>query len=438
MNTFVIDAELRSPSYEGRNVSFIDRKDDVVEAVKFFNESNRHNFSIEIINIERQKITLNFSSPEEYKPNNLTIFSRYLYHKKNWKVFSGKESVLFSLVLASSNQPPETIPIPETLNAEPPVAARPVNAMRCLSAFFMDSLKSGVLGPILERVKNDDTLMLAIRKGYVNIYYRGGNILKIIEKGFGFDTFFDIKYDLSPDRSKFKDLKLPASINNVDDTNKWVSSVPVLKEIMDFWFSKNLRLEREFQQLVERENNRSSISGETEYFINDIEFYDPGITAKFDILAIKWLASDRSKCANCKAALIEMKYGDNAIDGTAGIIDHLNKLEAFLKEPKNISSLYETMECQFNQLDELGLLDFNHSSKGLKMKLNVSDKPEVIILLANHNPRSTKLESILKNPDLIRHATSQYFDLRFFAGRFAGYAMHSDDVLTYAEFLKLL
>jgi hypothetical protein len=133
-----------------------------------------------------------------------------------------------------------------------------------------------------------------------------------------------------------------------------------------------------------------------------------------------------------------MKYGDKAIDGSSGLIDHLNDLESFLKVSANKSSLFETMENQFNQLDELGLLDFNHSSKGIKMKLNVSDKPEVIILLANHNPRSAKLKAILTNPNLICHTASPNFDLRFFASRFAGYGMYSDDVLTYVEFMKLL
>ncbi len=53
--------------------------------------------------------------------------------------------------------------------------------MRKLSEQFMKDLvdSDGVLQPILTRVKKDSTLMLAIRENYINIYYRGGNILKI-------------------------------------------------------------------------------------------------------------------------------------------------------------------------------------------------------------------------------------------------------------------
>lgn len=52
--------------------------------------------------------------------------------------------------------------------------------MRALSTTFMNDLKSnGILHPLLERVKQDHTLMLSIRKDYINIYYRGGSILKV-------------------------------------------------------------------------------------------------------------------------------------------------------------------------------------------------------------------------------------------------------------------
>jgi hypothetical protein len=54
--------------------------------------------------------------------------------------------------------------------------------------------------------------------------------------------------------------------------------------------------------------NLSSISNETEYFISDIELADPSIGARFDMLAVRWLASDRKDGNHCKAVLIEMKY----------------------------------------------------------------------------------------------------------------------------------
>jgi len=50
--------------------------------------------------------------------------------------------------------------------------------------------------------------------------------------------------------------------------------------------------EREFQQLVARENNNSSNSNESEYFVTDIKVAIPNL-ACFHITAIRWLANQR-------------------------------------------------------------------------------------------------------------------------------------------------
>ena len=56
-----------------------------------------------------------------------------------------------------------------------------VNYAHSISVNFMRDLKEkeGVLFPLLERIKEDDTLMLALRGTYANVYYRGGSLLKI-------------------------------------------------------------------------------------------------------------------------------------------------------------------------------------------------------------------------------------------------------------------
>ena len=46
----------------------------------------------------------------------------------------------------------------------------------------MQDLSAGYLKPVLDRVKSDQTLMLAIRDGYINVYYRGGSLLKLEEQ----------------------------------------------------------------------------------------------------------------------------------------------------------------------------------------------------------------------------------------------------------------
>jgi hypothetical protein len=313
--------------------------------------------------------------------------------------------------------------------------------MRGLSQKFLGALKEedGILHAVLKRIQNDDTLMLAIRNGYINIYYRGGNLLKITEKKDNrYEAHFDENYDLSEERARVRGLSLPKNITELAHIEKWVSSIPYLKEIMDFWFRKHPKQEREFQQLIQRENNRSSISNETEYFIIDIEFEDSSIGARFDMLAVRWPASERKDGNKCRAALIEMKYGDNAIKGPAGLLEHLQDIDSFLSCDKHYQSLLDTMEAQFDQLDQLGLLKLERCGNGKKVKL-VRDKPEVIFVLANHNPRSPKLKDILDDPKIESipidaNDGSTRFDLRFFMASFAGYGLHANCMLSLADF----
>jgi hypothetical protein len=308
--------------------------------------------------------------------------------------------------------------------------------MRTLSKSFMDVLldPSGLLHPVLERVKQDHTLMLSIRKGYINIYYRGGNILRIKQLNGSYNAFFDKKYNKSGQPIP----ALPDTIENQTEARKWVDSFQNLKGIMDFYFSEFSKPEREFQQLIARENNFSTIANQSEYFVSDIEFSDAALGARFDMLVLRWLVSQRKNTSSCRPALIEMKYGDGALGGNAGVLKHLQDIDALISNGDKYKALLKTMESQFNQLDELGLLHFNRVANWTKIELDANEKPEVIFILANHNPRSSKLNAILKDPKIDAYDRSPNFDLRFYVASFAGYALHADCMLTLSQFRGLL
>ena len=292
-----------------------------------------------------------------------------------------------------------------------------------------------MLYPILERVKQDHTLMFSIRMDYINIYYRGGNILRVKENpGNSYSAFFDRNYNISD----MPNPDLPPSITNQEDAKTWVNSLQNLKGVMDLYFSQYSKPEREFQQLIARENNFSTIAGQSEYFVSDIEFTDSSLGARFDILALSWLASQRKNTSGCRPALIEMKYGDNALGGKAGILKHLQDIDAFLSDTDKFKILLETMETQFNQLDKLGLLNFNRIANWTEIKLDDNAKPEVIFILANHNPRSSILSKILNNPEIDEYNHSPNFDLRFYMASFAGYALHTDCMLSLSQFRECL
>ncbi len=309
--------------------------------------------------------------------------------------------------------------------------------MRGLDPDFVTALadKDRLLSPVLERVKQDHTLMLAIRKNYINIYYRGGNLLRVAFNGENsYTAFFDPNYSINGK----VELDLPSQIQSIDDAKGWVRSFSHLKEIMDMYFAGKSKSEREFQQLVARENNFSTISNESEYFFSDIEFADSELGARFDLLAIRWLASQRKNGANCRAAFVEMKYGDGALGGTSGLVKHLDDITNLVSNEESYPHVLQTMESQFNQLDQLGLMSFNRAACMKKIKIDREQKPEVIILLANHNPRSTKLSSILNDEQIEKYAESTNFDLKFFVASFSGYAFHADCMKPLSEFRRLL
>ncbi len=307
--------------------------------------------------------------------------------------------------------------------------------MRKLSANFMEDLKGGVLKGLLDRVKKDDTLMLSIRKDYINIYYRGGSILRVKETGkHQYEAVFDRGYAVDGLPPYAPDWK----ITHESDIKSCIRTFPTLKEYMDFYFHTHPKLEREFQQLVVRENNSSSISNASEYFITDIEFFDREIGARFDLTAIKWLANDRRAAKRCRPVFIEMKYGDGVYGGSSGMLKHLEDFKKFICDKQKYDQMLSIMESQFIQLDELGLIEYNRSKEMGRVSLPKLEKPEVVFLLANHNQRSKVLARFLTESAFDEVDQSNDFDLKFYVGSYAGYAMHSDNMLSLAQMRQLV
>ncbi|MBZ9864213.1 hypothetical protein LB515_02380 [Mesorhizobium sp. CA15] len=305
--------------------------------------------------------------------------------------------------------------------------------MRAVSEDFLHDLKDGILRHLTERVRVDDTLMLALRGTSINIYYRGGNIMRIAKNHSGYRATFDENYagkNAFPEHLALLE-QLPKSIGAEADCQLWLKSFPHLKEIMNGHRAKYPKLEREFQQLVAWENNRSRNANGTEYFITDIEYDGGAGSGRFDMVGLRWLAKDKKTGRKCGPVFIEMKYGDTALDGKSGLKKHLNDLSKALHDEEKRKNLNNMIENQFRQLDQLGLLRFNRARTF--DGVTVSGKPEVVIILGNTNPNSVILRRLIGS---IEEPVD--FELRFFVARFAGYALHSKCVVGLREFQALL
>lgn len=294
--------------------------------------------------------------------------------------------------------------------------------MRSISGEFQEELKIGSLSKLLEYVLKDDTLCLELRRDFINIYYRGGRLFKIDNK---FNLTFDTKYhDLNNEDKK---------LNPNPCVEEAVNNIPFYKKAMDRWFNENPKYEREFQQIILRENNNSgNISRATDYYIADIEYQDSENSSRFDMVAFKWLSNGavRKKTNALSLAFIEVKYGDNAMGGNAGIKKHLDDLKTFISDKEKLDEFKKDMEQVFKQKCELGLID---GLQEHQFEVSLSDdKPEVIFIFANHDPDSKRLNNILSEINV-----SDYpFKILIAQSSFIGYGLYADNMIPLEKFLS--
>jgi hypothetical protein len=298
--------------------------------------------------------------------------------------------------------------------------------MRGLSKIFMNELESetGLLCPVLKLVKDDFTLCLEIRKNYINIYYRGGNILKVEEKDDSFHAWFDRNHLDENATRVSKDLS--ERLVSLDDVKKWLDAVPFLKYEMDMWFGKHPKDEREFQQLMLRENNFGNAPKSTDYFICDIEYANPH--GRFDLIAVHWPSSsaERKNNKNLGLSFIEMKYRDKALTGNAGLKKHIEDINSFLGERDNLSNIKDEMKKIFNQKLELGLINNQKPIESFS-----DNKPEYIFAFANHDPESRILKREMEMLPLCPYA-----ELKFAVSTFMGYGLYKQNIYTLDYFLE--
>lgn len=299
-----------------------------------------------------------------------------------------------------------------------------------LSDVMLSALKpGGALHSLLERVLADETLNMEFR-GYdnaINIYYRGGSLFRVEYTGNGYVLSFDTNYCAN------QAVQLSAKPSLADA----IRDMPLYKQAMDFWFAANHKYEREFAQTVVRDNNRhGSISHATDYYIVSFEYpYLDNMSGKvrksyFDMTAIKWLSQGhvRKDERAPRLALIEMKYGDEALTGTAGLIAHLQSFNNFLSmNSKDMQEMVDDQAEVFQQKCELGLIpDMKNMPHDIKI---MPDDIEVIFILANHDPEKTVLAKQLSKINPLNYP----FTIKFAFASMMGYGLYEDTMMTLAQ-----
>ena len=319
--------------------------------------------------------------------------------------------------------------------------------VRALGSKFLHDLESGILVPLVEEVRSDSSLCLELRGTRINVYYRGGNLVELKENLGGYRAKFDKKYFKHEEP-----ITLPnCNIGGERDVDKWLDVSPHLKRSIDRYLAKvKGNDEREFQQLLVRENNigcvkrlsdgtvkrsadgsvefkKGSIARATDYFVCDIE-YQFAISRRrrrFDLVAVHWPSEPnvRKNAHNRRLVIVEMKYGDKALDGRAGLHEHVRDANDFLSDSRKVSCLKKDMVKVFQQKRRLGLMDC-----GKDLASFSDEKPIIMFVLANHDPDSSTLRDMLeKLPE------SPNAELRIVTSSLVGYGLYDQGVHTVDE-----
>lgn len=193
--------------------------------------------------------------------------------------------------------------------------------IRGINEDFVTDLKSenGKLHG-LKKMLEDKAFQMEIREDYLNIYYKGGNLFRVVpkmrSKGYAFE--FDKKYLIRENENKQAVLALFTTKTQIRDIESAIQKKDIFCAEMDAWFDKNKKAEREIQQKMCL-NNRPNDKG---WYLLDIEYARPKC-GRADMLFVK------KENGQFKLYIVELKQGNGAISSfgsngkpKAGLYNH--------------------------------------------------------------------------------------------------------------------
>lgn len=308
---------------------------------------------------------------------------------------------------------------------------------RIISNSFIYDLKEGALSKILKYIKADSTLQMELRKDSVNIYYRGGSLIKIKEHGQNqYKAYFDKNY-VTSNASESVMVQCIDGINSIEATKNVIDVIPNIKQQMDFWMGvkKPDGGEREYHHIVAKENNSKNTGKKTDYFICDIEYsgeLDKDKKFKFDMIGVKWplIKGYRDSNQDLTLCILGMEYGNQ---GEHKIIDYVQDIYKFIGSQEKLENLKKEMKETFKIKSQLELI-YPYEKNSIKF----SDKIEVIFIFANQNLKNTTVVEELRElkENDVYNELSKVVEIKFAKGSFMGYGLYEDNMINIDELIK--
>ena len=267
---------------------------------------------------------------------------------------------------------------------------------REISKELWEKLTQGEYKEIIEFAsKRKNNLDVQIRDNYLNIYYRGGNLLRLHPRSMYFDEFY-----FHTDVKKNRKIHIVEKANNgdADSIKLWNDykeqrdkMLNILKEKdgMPEYCEKMKALMNEWENALntigishKEKNAQQEISmnnrGATSYTVIDVEYavsrnfnfsYDGKLNKKvprFDMIVVDKMG---------QLYVVELKTGLGAIEGASGIAAHIDCYKHSIGRDKDGEFINE-MEALLEQKKALNLIDKS-------TKIDVNKKPQFIFAFSD-------------------------------------------------------
>jgi len=257
----------------------------------------------------------------------------------------------------------------------------PSRYIRGISDDFVSDLTAGCLSFFLREANQD--ICLEIRKNYLNLYYKGGNALKIDHAGQKGKKCYVFRFDEQYCKNKGNDenYNYIKKLNQDEKTNvqAFKEAFPTILSEMDSWFDCNPKAERDFQQKLIEKNRKAPAIIDIEYATRPV-INGKRQLRKLDMIGL--MPVDKKY----KLIIFENKYGEGAVSGSSGIKSHYEDFVAILNEPELKTALIESAAAVVKNKYDLGILDFSVETQ------DIIDA-EILFLFADCNRESSVLKS---------------------------------------------
>ena len=247
----------------------------------------------------------------------------------------------------------------------------------------------------------DDTLCPVLRGEKIDIYYRG------------FKAFSFTGDGITRNLDDFKNELHTYDVPKVIPEEKFVEYLPYMKQNIDLWMGAGDKspYQREFMQLIMRENNSKEAGNLSDYFIIDMEHQYKKNGSTHDLTGLIMERGKRQEKIY-RLSVIEVKYLDRAFTGPAGIQADIADYVRLIKEKNLLNDYKKDISEMFYQSRKLGLL------QGVRNKYEricISDeRPELLLALISrntNNERNNMGKEVQSLKTILKSSLNEYGDM---------------------------